>query len=77
METILNEYLSFSRPLEDLSPVSFDIAALARDVLDVLAGRADQGGVVLALDGPVTQVQGDPRRLKEALINLVAIKPAR
>ncbi len=72
METILNEYLSFSRPLEDLNPVSVDLSALARDVLDVLAGRADQAGVVLSLDGGATPVQGDPRRLKEALINLVA-----
>ncbi|HEY5947612.1 MAG TPA: HAMP domain-containing sensor histidine kinase [Kofleriaceae bacterium] len=71
METILNEYLSFSRPLEDLNPESFDLTAVARDVLDVLAGRADQAGVMLALDGPATPVQGDPRRLKEALINLV------
>ena len=72
METILNEYLSFSRPLEDLNPEPFDLTAVARDVLDVLAGRADQASVVLALDGPATPVQGDPRRLKEALINLVA-----
>jgi signal transduction histidine kinase len=72
METILNEYLSFSRPLEDLNPETFDLTALARDVLDVLAGRADQAGVVLALEGAATPVQGDPRRLKEALINLVA-----
>jgi signal transduction histidine kinase len=72
METILNEYLSFSRPLEDIKPDSMDLTALARDVLDVLAGRADQAGVVLALDGPATPVKGDPRRLKEALINLVA-----
>lgn len=72
METILNEYLSFSRPLEDLNPESVDLTALARDVLDVLAGRADQGGVVLTLDGAPSPVQGDPRRLKEALINLVA-----
>jgi signal transduction histidine kinase len=72
METILNEYLSFSRPLEDLRPESFDLTALARDVLDVLAGRADQAGVVLSLGGAPTPVQGDPRRLKEALINLVA-----
>ena len=35
METILNEYLSFSRPLEDLKPEPLDLAALARDVLDV------------------------------------------
>jgi signal transduction histidine kinase len=72
METILNEYLTFSRPLEDLRPESFDLTAVARDVLDVLAGRADQAGVVLAIDGAPTPVQGDPRRLKEALINLVA-----
>lgn len=72
METILSEYLSFSRPLEDLAPQRLDLAALARDVIDVLAGRADQAGVVLALDGDATPVRGDPRRLKEALINLVA-----
>jgi signal transduction histidine kinase len=72
METILNEYLSFSRPLEDLRPEPFDLAALGKDVLDVLAGRADQAGVTLALEGTTTPVQGDPRRLKEALINLVA-----
>ncbi|MBA3456240.1 MAG: HAMP domain-containing histidine kinase [Deltaproteobacteria bacterium] len=72
METILNEYLSFSRPLEDLKPETLDLAAVARDVLDVLAGRADQAGVTLDLDGTATPVKGDPRRLKEALINLVS-----
>ena len=72
METILNEYLSFSRPLEDLRPEKLDLNALARDVLNVLAGRADQAGVTLAMEGGATPVQGDPRRLKEALINLVA-----
>lgn len=72
METILNEYLSFSRPLEDLKPEPTDLAAIARDVLNVLAGRAEQAGVTLSLEGMTTQVQGDARRLKEALINLVA-----
>ncbi len=71
METILNEYLSFSRPLEDLNAEPLDVTAVARDVLNVLAGRADQAGVTLALDGIATPVRGDPRRLKEALINLV------
>jgi signal transduction histidine kinase len=71
METILNEYLSFSRPLEDLNAEQIDLNALARDVLNVLAGRADQAGVTLAMEGGPTPVQGDPRRLKEALINLV------
>ncbi|HEY0189806.1 MAG TPA: HAMP domain-containing sensor histidine kinase [Kofleriaceae bacterium] len=72
METILNEYLSFSRPLEDLRPEALDVTAIARDVLDVLAGRADQSGVTMTLDGGVTTVHGDSRRLKEALINLVS-----
>ncbi len=72
METILNEYLSFSRPLEDLRPETLDVSAIARDVLDVLAGRAEQAGVALTLDGGITAVHGDGRRLKEALINLVA-----
>ena len=72
METILNEYLSFSRPLEDLKPDALDLAALARDVLDVLAGRADHAGVTLELEGGATTVRGDARRLKEALINLVS-----
>jgi signal transduction histidine kinase len=72
METILNEYLSFSRPLEDLRPEMLDVTAIARDVLDVLAGRADQAGVAMTLDGGIAKVHGDGRRLKEALINLVS-----
>lgn len=72
METILNEYLSFSRPLEDLKPEPTDLTAIARDVLNVLAGRADQASVALSLEGSPTTVVGDSRRLKEALINLVA-----
>lgn len=72
METILNEYLSFSRPLEDIRPEPIQLTELARDVLDVLDGRAVQAGVSLTIDGSAAPVQGDPRRLKEALINLVA-----
>jgi signal transduction histidine kinase len=72
METILAEYLSFSRPLEDIKPEPIELRALARDVLDVLDGRAQQAGVQLTVAGSAPAVQGDPRRLKEALINLVA-----
>jgi signal transduction histidine kinase len=72
METILAEYLSFSRPLEDIVPEPIDLATLSRDVLDVLDGRAQQAGVALSMEGKAAPVHGDPRRLKEALINLVA-----
>jgi signal transduction histidine kinase len=73
METILHEYLSFSRPLEDLKPESVALPALVQDVAEVLAGRAEQAGVAVAVE-PIAdlRVHGDPRRLKEALINLVA-----
>lgn len=72
METILREYLSFSRPLEDLKPEAIDLPALAQDVVNVLAGRADGAGITLTVEGRELRAQGDPRRLKEALINLVA-----
>ncbi|MBA3499071.1 MAG: HAMP domain-containing histidine kinase [Deltaproteobacteria bacterium] len=72
METILNEYLSFSRPLEDIKPETINLAVLAQDVLDILDGRAVQAGITLSLEGSAQPVQGDPRRLKEALLNLAS-----
>jgi signal transduction histidine kinase len=72
METILNEYLSFSRPLEDIRPETVDLTALAQDVLDILDGRAVQAGITLSLEGSAPPVQGDPRRLKEALLNIAS-----
>lgn len=72
METILAEYLSFSRPLEDVRIEEVDLAAIAKDVVDVLAGRAVQSGVELSASGEPVPYHGDSRRLREALINLVA-----
>jgi signal transduction histidine kinase len=72
METILNEYLSFSRPLEDIKPETVELGALARDVLDILDGRAVQAGIALSLEGTAPTVTGDPRRLKEALLNIAS-----
>src|SRR5262249_51083956 len=72
METILGEDLAFSRPLEDIVPEPVELGRLGRDVLDVLDGRAQGAGVELTMEGAAPQVSGDPRRLKEALINLVS-----
>lgn len=72
METILNEYLTFSRPLEDIRPEPVDLHALAQDVLDILDGRAVGAGITLSLEGNAPSVQGDPRRLKEALLNIAS-----
>ena len=72
METILNEYLTFSRPLEDIEPETVDLRALASEVIEILDGRAVQAGVALQLEGGAPPVHGDPRRLKEALINIAS-----
>jgi two-component system, NtrC family, sensor histidine kinase HydH len=72
METILREYLSFTRPLEDLAPQSIDLATVATDVVAVLAGRADQGRLTVRVDARPAPLSADPRRLREALINLLA-----
>jgi signal transduction histidine kinase len=72
METILAEYLSFSRPLEDVRIEVIDLAAISKDVVDVLAGRAAQSDVELTSSPEPLPFHGDSRRLREALINLVA-----
>jgi signal transduction histidine kinase len=72
METILRDYLSFSRPLDDLRPEPVEIGAIADEVLAVLEARAEAAGVALTRTGGPVPATGDPRRLKEALLNLIA-----
>jgi signal transduction histidine kinase len=72
MEIILHEYLSFSRPLEDLRPHAIALDAVVVDAVAVVSGRAEQGHIELSIDGAPTAITADPRRLKEALLNLLA-----
>jgi signal transduction histidine kinase len=72
METILRDYLTFSRPLEELDLDDVNVASVVDDVIAVLAGRADVAGVRLGQAGVPGVIRADPRRLKEALINLTA-----
>ena len=71
MEAILAEYLTFSRPLEELKTDEVDLHEVASDVLAVLEARAQTAGVELSTSG-AARAHGDPRRIKEALLNLVA-----
>ncbi|ACL65836.1 histidine kinase [Anaeromyxobacter dehalogenans 2CP-1] len=71
MREILDGYLSFSRPLECLQREDLSLGELADEVLSVLQGRAAAAGVGLHRRGDA-RVEADPRRLKEALLNLVA-----
>ena len=70
MESILKEYLSFSRPLEALQPQSVALGTLADEVISAMDARAASAGVVLRRRGDAT-IEADPRRLKDALFNLV------
>jgi signal transduction histidine kinase len=72
MEIILSEYLSYSRPLEDLEPAPVRLSTVVADVVAVLSARAENGGVRLDCSGDAPAVEADRRRLKEALINLVS-----
>jgi signal transduction histidine kinase len=72
MQTILDEFLNFSRPLVPLSLASTDLGALVRDVARLHEGSAAERGVrlELAIDGGVT-LACDPRKVRQVLINLV------
>jgi signal transduction histidine kinase len=71
MEAILREYLSYSRPLDELDRDQVDVAALAGEVVAVFEGRADAAGVRLSHRGGAV-VRADVRRLREALLNLTS-----
>ena len=71
MNGILQEYLSFSRPLDRLRRERLSLGALADEVLELLEAQASSAGVALRRWGDA-EVEADPRRLREALFNLVA-----
>jgi signal transduction histidine kinase len=71
MNCILKEYLSFARPFEKLRSEPVELGALADEVLQLLGPGAASSGVALRREGDA-RLEGDPRRLKEALFNLVA-----
>ncbi len=70
IEGILRDYLDHRRPLAELEPTDVDLAELGRDIAAVLEARAERSGIHLAAEGPPTLAWVDPRRLKEALLNL-------
>ena len=70
MENILKEYLSFSRPFQALQPQPVALGALTDEVLSLMDARAATAGVALRRHGDAF-IEADPRRLKDALFNLV------
>lgn len=71
MQELLRSYLSSCRPVEPMATARVRLGALVSETLRVLSARADAAGVRLSSRGDAS-VDGDPRRLEEALRNLVA-----
>jgi signal transduction histidine kinase len=72
MEEILQEFLTFSRPLSPLSQDSVDLRRLCESVLSLHEGMAYARNVQVTLDGDTSvTVFCDPRKVKQILINLL------
>jgi two-component system, NtrC family, sensor histidine kinase HydH len=71
MQSILDEFLNFSRPLVPLALGECDVAALCREVAALHEGMARERAVTLSLEGAAVTARCDPRKVKQVLINLV------
>ena len=71
IEAILRDYLSFSRPLGEVAREPVELGALLAPLVDLLSVRADRAGVSLTASGESVRAELDPRRVKEAALNLV------
>ncbi|MEM9068002.1 MAG: ATP-binding protein [Myxococcota bacterium] len=68
--TILQDYLRFARPLTDLELREADLRAIVDDVASLLETEAAERGVSLEVAGEALSAIVDPRRIREALLNL-------
>ena len=71
MQGILEEFLNFSRPVVPLSVATVDIETLLREVVDMHEGMARERNVVIVLRPHPMRLRCDPRKIKQAIINLM------
>jgi signal transduction histidine kinase len=72
IDGILRDYLGFSRPVVELRREEVDVSRLLSETAAVLEARARERGVTLEVMAEPLRAHVDPRRLKEALFNLMA-----
>lgn len=71
IETILGDYLSFSKPLAEVALAPTDLRVVCDALAATLDGRARRAGIFLRVVG-AGRALADPARLHEALLNLVS-----
>ncbi len=72
MGSILEAFLNFSRPLTPLSVEAVAVERLLGDLVTLHGPLAEARGVTVDLrGGQVAALRGDPRKLRQVLINLV------
>ena len=71
MQEILEEFLNFSRPLVPLAIESVDVRALLDEVAEMHEGLAHDKNVRVIVRANAESVRCDPRKMKQAVINLV------
>jgi len=73
LDRVVKTFLDFSRPV-DVRLEEVDLAALAREVSDLMTPQARLGHVAMSFDASPdhqTIIRGDPDMLKQAILNLV------
>ncbi|MGH1344655.1 MAG: sensor histidine kinase [Nannocystales bacterium] len=71
MEGVLEEYLSFARPVGELQLESVDIDTLVGETLELVSMPAQRARVALTRRGTAGRVVADRRRITEALLNVL------
>jgi signal transduction histidine kinase len=68
--SVLQDYLSFARPLSDLKLGAVKLRALLEDAAGVLEARALEKGLALHVIGEELEIMADRQRLRDAVLNL-------
>jgi signal transduction histidine kinase len=71
IDEILRGYLALARPLERIEPMPCDVASLVCEAAAVIEARAERAGVTVLIEAGAATAEIDPRRIKEALLNLL------
>lgn len=72
MQSTLDEFLNYSRPLVPLNLQDADLTALTREVVALHAGMSESLGIEIHTDVPEQlAIRCDPRKVRQILVNLL------